>query len=77
MSVTPVPLTPIPFSCLLNWLVQVCVLVNTGIRPVYVPPVANVNVSTLIPGDPWVAGVHVLPVKFKDLNQDPSVNVGC
>ena len=73
VSVIPDPLTPIPFNGLLNWGDQVCVRVKTGANPVYVPPVANVNVSTFII---VVAGVLVVPVKFNALNQLPVVIVG-
>ena len=73
VNVTPVPFTPIPPNCLLNWGDQVCVLVKTGANPVYVPPVANVNVSTLttVP-----ATELVVPVKVNALNQLPVVIVG-
>jgi len=51
--------------------------VNTGINAVYVPPVDNVSVSTLIPRTlAETAGVVELPLKFNELNQLPSVNVG-
>lgn len=46
---------------------------NIGVTPVYVPPVANVSVSTFII---VVAGVLVVPVKFNVLNQLPDVIVG-
>jgi len=51
--------------------------VKTGIKLVYVPPVAKVRVETYNPLELAVtAGVHVVPVKFRVLNQEPSVNVG-
>ena len=73
MSVPPVMLTPKPPNCLLNCGVQVCVLVNDGVRPVYVPPEARVSVLTDIA---VVAGVDVVLPKFKELNQLPVVMVG-
>ena len=47
--------------------------VNIGVRPVYVPPVANVSVLT---NTVVTAGVDVVPVKFRALNQLPVVIVG-
>ena len=73
VSVPPEMLTPKPPNCLLNCGVQVCVLVNVGVRPVYVPPEARVNVLTNMD---VVAGVDVVLPKFKELNQLPVVMVG-
>lgn len=47
--------------------------VNIGVRPVYVPPVANVSVLI---NKVVTAGVAVVPVKFRVLNQLPDVRVG-
>lgn len=44
-----------------------------AVSPVYVPPVANIKELTLTV---VVAGVLVVPVKFKVLNQLPLANVG-
>lgn len=46
---------------------------NVGVRPVYVPPEARVNVPTDIA---VAAGVDVVLPKFKELNQLPVVMVG-
>jgi len=73
VSVPPVMLIPNPPNCLLNCGVQVCVLVNEGVRPVYVPPEARVRVLTNMD---VAAGVDVVVPKFKELNQLPVVMVG-
>ena len=48
-------------------------LVNVGVRPVYVPPEASVSVLTNMD---VAAGVDVVLPKFKELNQLPVVMVG-
>jgi len=73
VNVPPVRLKPIPPNCLLNCVVQVCVRMNIGVKPVYVPPVASVNVLT---NTVAVAGVDVVPVKSSVLNQLLVVKVG-
>jgi hypothetical protein len=73
VNVPPGILTPIPPNCLLNCGVQVCVLVNVGERPVYVPPEAKVSVLTNIV---VTFGDDVVVPKFKELNQLPVVMVG-
>jgi len=49
------------------------VRVNIGVNAVYVPPVANVSVLT---NTVVVAGIAVVPVKSKELNQLLVVIVG-
>ena len=72
VNVTPVPFTPIPPNCLLNWLVQVCVLVNTGVKLVNVLPLDSVKVSIFN----VVAGtVNAVVPKLRISNQLPVVNV--
>ena len=73
VNVPPGMLTPNPANCLLNCGVKVCVLVNVGVRPVYVPPEARVNVLTNMD---VAAGVDVVLPKLKELNQLPVVMVG-